>query len=161
VARVPDVRRAGRRLREPADRDDAATVGEPLEEAPARMDLSTCRPAVSALGARMGRDDVPAQDIVLELQLAQHRAHDRRGRLGRPGAGQLPLGRERQAADAGATVTRCLADEQEDSLGVRFEVRLQPTPQQVRTRPVAVEVERRADVGGSQFLDEPHGSHSD
>ena len=45
----------------------------------------------------MGGNDVPEQHLVGEAQLREHAVHDRRRRLRRPPAGQLPLGRERDA----------------------------------------------------------------
>jgi hypothetical protein len=59
----------------------------------------------------VGRDDVPKQHVLLETELGQHAVNDRRGRLRRAGTGELALGRERQARDAGAPVSGRLADE--------------------------------------------------
>jgi hypothetical protein len=61
----------------------------------------------------MGRHDVPAEHVFFEVEFAQRRADDRRGRLGEAATSQLSLGGERQAADPGAAIARRLADEQE------------------------------------------------
>ena len=60
--------------------------------------------------------------MLLEPELGQDAVDDRRRRLRGAVAGQLPLGRERQAGDARAAVARCLADEQDRSLAPAFEV---------------------------------------
>ena len=75
--------------------------------------LRAGRPAVRGLGPRMSRHDVPEEDDFLELELAQHAVHDRRGRLGRADTGQLALRRERDAGDAGPAIPGRLADEQD------------------------------------------------
>ena len=67
----------------------------------------------------MRRHEVPEQDLVLEPELGQRPVHDRGGRLGRPGPGQLALGGERDPGDARSAVAGRLADEQHRSLARR------------------------------------------
>ena len=79
---------------------------------------------------------------------------DRRRRLGRPLARQLPLGREGDAGDAGAAVAGRLGDQQHVRRGALVEVRGEPLPQQGRTLTVRVEVEGAADPRGGDPFDE-------
>ena len=75
---------------------------------------------------------------------------DRRGRLAGPVAGELALGRERDAGDARAAVAGGLADEQDRRVGARVEVAREPLGEAL----VAVLVERRADPRGGEPLHE-------
>ena len=77
------------------------------------VDLGAGRLPVRLRRARMRRDEVPEQDVVLEPELRERPLHDRRGRLRRPAAGQLALGGERNPRDARAAVAGRLADEQD------------------------------------------------
>ena len=87
VRGVPDVRRAGHLLREPADGDDAAAARDTFEKRRGSLHLGARRPPIRirAIGlVRMCRDDVPEQDVVLEPELREHAVDDRRARLRRP-----------------------------------------------------------------------------
>lgn len=102
----------------------------------------------------MRRHGVPEQHVGLELELGERAVDDRRRRLGRAGAGELPLRREGQTADACAAVASRLADE--EVAGIR-------TPVQIVDETLApqfgigVLVERVADPRLGQSLDEvPH-----
>ena len=90
----------------------------------------------------MCRHDVPEQDVVLDPELGQHAVDDRGARLGRPGAGQLPLGGERDPADARTAVAGGFPDQHDGRVTAFCQVGSQPFSQQART---AVLVERRAD----------------
>ena len=70
----------------------------------------------------MGRHDVPEQHLLVELELGEDAVDDRRRRLGRPGAGELTLGGERDAGDSRAAVAGGLADEHERRIALRVEV---------------------------------------
>ena len=61
----------------------------------------------------MSRHEVPEQDVLFDSELRERPVDDRRRRLSRTGAGQLPLRGERDPGDAGAAVTGRLGDEQE------------------------------------------------
>src|ERR671936_1150069 len=143
-------RRPERALCDTADRNYEAVEGELLEERLGRGDLAAGRTPVGVGPrgqVRVRRDDVPAQRLLLELELGEHTADDRRGRLRRPGARELALRHERDTRDPCAAVAGRLADEQEGSLRPRLQVAEQPFPPNRRARPVAVEVEGRADPG--------------
>jgi hypothetical protein len=141
-------------MREPTDCDRPAAGGELHEEVHRLQYFGLRGRAVrQRLAGTVGvrRDDVPQQDVVLELELREHAPDDRRRRLGRAGAGELALGRERQAADARAAVAGRLADKQ---------VARRRAPRQVVPQPLAAElragvlVERRADAGPREPVDE-------
>jgi hypothetical protein len=68
----------------------------------------------------MGRDDVPADHVLLEL--GEDALDDRGGRFGRAGAGEQPLGGEGEAADTGPAIAGRLADEQDPGMPLGFEV---------------------------------------
>ena len=87
----------------------------------------------------MCRDDIPEQDVVLEPELAQNAVNDRRARLGRAATRELPLGRERDPADARAAVAGRFADEQDPRGALRVRGTLQPLLPEARAR-VLVEV---------------------
>jgi hypothetical protein len=67
-------------------------------------------------------NDVPEQHRLHQPELGEHAVNDGRGRLCRAGAGQLPLGGEGDAGNAGAAVPGCLTDEENRSVRTRFEV---------------------------------------
>jgi hypothetical protein len=90
----------------------------------------------------MSRDDVPEQDVLFDPELVEDAVDDRRGRLGRPGAGELALGGEGDAADPGTAISRGLADEDDRGVPFPIEVLLEAFPPQART---AVLIERVAD----------------
>jgi len=125
---MTDVRGSGRGVGDAADRNDAAPTRQLLEEAPASVDLGFAGTPVGGLGPRVRRHDVPAERVFLELQLFENGADDRRGRLGGARAGQLAFRRERQAADAGAAVTRGLADQEEAGVLARRQIAREATP---------------------------------
>lgn len=70
----------------------------------------------------MRGNDVPQQHRLLQPELGEHAVNDGRGGLRRAGAGQLPLGGERDARDAGTAVAGRLPDEKDRSMTARFEV---------------------------------------
>jgi hypothetical protein len=113
MGRVPYVGSVERRLRDPPDCEHASTAGEFARERHAGLDLAARRRAIRSHGAGVRRYDVPEEHGIGEPDLGQHAVDDRRRRLGWPGAGQLALGRERDAGDAGAAVAGGLADEQQ------------------------------------------------
>jgi hypothetical protein len=71
----------------------------------------------------MGRDDVPEQHFLREVELVQHPLDDGRGRLGRARPRQLTLGREREPGNAGASVPRGFAGEKDRRVPACVEVR--------------------------------------
>src|SRR5207253_4980435 len=79
---------------------------------------------------------------------------DRCGRLARIAPGQLSLGREGDAADARSAVAGRLADEQKAGGAAPLEVGDEALATARGALAVAVEVERRADSGGREALDE-------
>jgi len=148
---MTDVRRSGGRGREPPHRDDAPPAHELGEERLGRRDLGSRRRPVRARGARMRRHDVPEQDVLREAEAPEDAVDDRRRRLGRTAAAELPLGGERQAADAGAAVAGRLADEQKRRVEPRFEVLGEPP---ATKRLVRVLVVGRADSSVGEPGDE-------
>ena len=78
-------------------------------------------PAISSLRGGRFELSVPgcvgttfqSRTLVLEPELGEDAVDDRRAGLGRAGAGQLALGRERDPGDSRAAIARGLADEQE------------------------------------------------
>jgi hypothetical protein len=72
---------------------------------------------------RVSRDDVPEQHVVFDVEFAENAMNDRRARLGRAGSGQLPLGRERDPADARPSVACRFADEHDPGVVSRLQVR--------------------------------------
>src|SRR5581483_8624131 len=97
----------------------------------------------------MCRHDVPEQHVLLDAELREHAVDDRRRRLRRAVAGQLPLGGERDAADARAAVAGRLADEHDGRVTPGAQVRLEPLPAQPRA---AVLVEGLADPGPGESV---------
>src|SRR5919197_171294 len=97
--------------------------------------------------------DVPEENLFLDAELREHAVHDRGAGLGRPGAGELALRRERDAADARAAIARRLADEDRRRMLALAEIRPQaPAPQ----RGARVLVVRRADSCVGQPRHEVH-----
>jgi hypothetical protein len=122
---VADVRRTGHLLGDPADRDDAAPARDRVEEPSGSLHLDARRPPVGVRPTGlvwMRRDDVPEQDVAFNPELGKRGVDDRRGRLGRPVAGQLPLRGERDPADPGAAVPRCFADQNDRRIPFSLEV---------------------------------------
>jgi hypothetical protein len=86
---MPDIRGIWHPCCESADGDQAAVLGELLEEGPRGEDLEPGRTPVRGLRPWMGGHDVPAQGVQLELR---EDALDDRGRgLSRPAAAELAL----------------------------------------------------------------------
>ena len=157
MRRVADVAAAEDRMGHASDRDRPAAHGELLEKAHRYLYFGPIRPSVRAWLARtvrMGGHDVPEQDLVLEVELAERPVDDGRRRLGGASPGELPFGRERNAADAGAPVAGGLAHEEERRRGPPLEVRGQTPSTSVR---LGVLVERGADPGPCKLLDEARG----
>lgn len=146
---MADVRRAQDRLGEPSDGDRAASGDELLQERERRLDLRPARATVRRLGAGMRRHDVPEQDVLIQAELGEHAVHDRRGRLGRAAARELPLGREGQAADSSAPVTRGLSDQDDRRPRPGLEIGREPLSARPTT---AVLVVRIADPGRGQAV---------
>lgn len=113
VRRVAHVGAAERCVRDATDCEHSAPHSKLACEDASLRDFAGRRWAIRGLGARMGRDDVPEQDIVFHAELSQHAMDDRGGGLGRAGARQQSLRRERDAGDASAAVARRLADEED------------------------------------------------
>ncbi len=126
VRRMPDVRSVERLRGEPPDGDDAAAARQLVEERPGGATSRRVGRRLDEARAGMRRHDVPEQDVVLDPELREHAVDDRRGRLGGAAPGQLPLGGERDAADAGAAVAGRLADEQDRRVRARREMLARP-----------------------------------
>ncbi len=92
------------------------------------------RRPVRALGARVRRHDIPEEDVALDSELCEHRVDDGRGRLGRPGAGELALGGQRNARDARPAIAGRLGDEEEARAAPLGEIRGEPSPAGARRR---------------------------
>jgi hypothetical protein len=138
---MPNIRRVDCRRCDPPDREPAASVHQLTREWEAGFDLGPSRRAIGIRGSRVRRHDVPQQHVLVEAELREHAVHDRRGRLGRPSARELPLGRERDARDARAAVAGRLTDDQDRRVGALLEVARETLSQSV----VSVLVERVAD----------------
>src|SRR4051812_11019910 len=159
---MADVRRAGDALRQPADGDDTAALRELDQERQRRRHLGRRRAAVRPRRGgpvRVRRHHVPAEDVGLDAELGERAADDGRRRLGRAGAGQLPLGGERDAAPSRATPPRRLAHEQHTCALSLVEVRAQPASPRGRAGALAVEVERLADARAREAPHEPFRVH--
>jgi hypothetical protein len=137
-----------------ADGDDAPPLCERTDESKTGGDLGVRRPAVRRRRSRMGRHDVPEEDVVLDRQLPQDPVHDRRRRLRRAAAGELALRGERDPRDAGSAVARRLADEEDPGASAALEVRGEPSAQEPRPRPLGVLVERATDPSGGELVHE-------
>src|SRR5262245_56531322 len=99
----------------------------------------------------MRRNDVPEEHVVGDAELGQDTMDDRRARLRRTRARQLPLGRERDAADACAAVAGSFADEDRRRVAAREEVLAEALAQRLRARVLVV---RRADARTRKTFDE-------
>jgi hypothetical protein len=122
---VADVGRARHLLGDPPDRDDTAAARDRFEEPRGSLHLDARRPPVRIRPAglvRMGRYDVPQEDVGLDPELGERAVDDRRGRLGRALAGQLPLGGERDPRDARTQVTGGFPDQDDGGVATFFEV---------------------------------------
>ena len=86
---MPDIRGICHPCREPADGDQAAVLGELLEEGPRGEDLEPGRTPVRGLRPWVGGHDVPAQGVQPELR--EDALNDRGRRLSRPAAAELTL----------------------------------------------------------------------
>jgi hypothetical protein len=126
MRRMADVRRRKRPLRDSADREHATTARELSCKGQAGFDFAARRRAVRDGRARVGRHDVPEQDVCLEIELLERAMDDRRRRLRGSGAGDLALRRERDPADARAAIARGLADEENRRVVPTREVRREP-----------------------------------
>ena len=151
---MPDSRDSERTLRDAADRNDRTVPREDPGERSARTDLGRRRPAVRRRAAGMRRHDVPEQHVFLESELEQRAVDDRRGRLGRPLARELPLRRERDARHARASVPGRLPHEQDASVGALVEVGGKPFAKKGGARPLRVLVERSPDPRRSEPVHE-------
>ena len=142
---------------DPPDGDDLAPCGQGLSEREPGDHLSSGRGPVRALGAGMGRDDVPEQHLALQAELGQDAVDDRRRGLGRAGARELALGREGDAADAGTAVAGGFADEDDLRIPATLEIAAEPVAQQGRR---GVLVVRLPDLRVGEPLDEVGASYS-
>jgi hypothetical protein len=113
MARVTYVLGVHRRGSDPSDSDNRAPAREAPCEADAVLDLGLRREAIRRLAAGVRRDDVPAEDVGFEAEVAERGADDSRGRLRRARACQLALRRERDATHARTAVARRLPHEQQ------------------------------------------------
>ena len=107
----------------------------------------------------MRRHDVPEQDVLLDAQPVERAPDDRCSRFRGACARHLSLGREREARDACAAVPRRLADEEHGGVRVRLQIIDEPRTEQPRPRAARVLVERAADPGRREVLDERLGSY--
>jgi hypothetical protein len=117
---MPDIRGIGNAGREPADGDQAAVLGELLEEGRRSPDLEPGRTAVRRLRSWVGGHDVPTQGV--QLELGEDALDDRGRRLRRPVAAELTLRRERKTRDPGTSIPRSLTHEEERSAGMVFQI---------------------------------------
>jgi hypothetical protein len=141
MGRVPHIRSVERRLRDPPDGEHPAPAGELARERHAGLDLAPRRRAIRGRGAGVRRHDVPEEHGIGEPELGQYAVDDRRRRLAWSRAGQLALGREGDAGDAGAAVAGGLADEQQRCFRPGIEVAVEALGEPL----VAVLIERVAD----------------
>src|SRR5437764_8063411 len=151
---MADVGRAENGLGDASNRDHPAASRELSRKRDACGDLAAPGRPVRALGARMRRDDVPEQDALLEAELGQDAVDDRRARFRRADAGQLPFGGEGDPGNPSAAVAGRLADEQERRVATGLEVGAQPLSPRDRALAVTIEVERGADLGAREPLNE-------
>lgn len=130
---VTHVGRPQSSLSESPDRDHASTRRELLDEPAGRGDLRVGRPPVRLRLTRLvrvRRDEVPENDVVDDPEFREGPMDDRRADLGRPGTGQLPLGREREPGNARSAIARCLTDQQQRSIAAGGEVVVETAPPQ-------------------------------
>ena len=88
---MANVRRSRRSFGDAADREQTAAACQLLEKTAAGLDLGAGWAPVRGLGPGVGRDGVPAERVLLELQFLEGGADDCRRRLGRACPGQLTL----------------------------------------------------------------------
>src|SRR5512132_1078003 len=131
---MADVCRSCRSFGDAADRQQTAAACQLLEETAASLDLGAGWTPVRGLGPGMGRDGVPAERVLLELQFLEGGADDCRRRLGGACPGQLALGGERHTADTRAAVARGLADQDEAGVLARPQIAREATPQESGAR---------------------------
>jgi hypothetical protein len=158
VRRMAYVAAAEDRMRQAPDRDRPAARGELLEKAHGYLYFGAGGTSVRARFARtvwMSRDDVPEQDVVLEVEIAERPVNDRRRRLGGARSGKLALGRERDAAHARTPVAGGLPHEEERRRRLPLEIGRQPPSAPVR---LGVLVEGGADPSPRELLDEARGT---
>src|SRR6059058_4707566 len=141
---MAEIRGAGDACREAAHGYHSTPAGQLLEEPAGGLDLAPGRAPVREGRPWMGRDDVPAERV--ELELGEHTAHDRGGGFRRPAPGQLPLGRERDAGDPGAAIARRFADQQQPYSGPGIEILDQARAAKLGARSLPVEVECPSDL---------------
>jgi hypothetical protein len=108
---MPDIGRTGDPGGEAPDRDQPAVFGDVVEEGARGEDLREGRAPVRGLRARMGGNDVPAERV--ELELRENALNHGGRRLARPDAGELALGGERKARDAGAPIAGSFTNEKQ------------------------------------------------
>src|ERR671934_2808946 len=104
---MAEIRSPGNPLCKPSHGNKPPPTGQLVEERPRGKDLRPGGAAIRGRGAGMGRDDVPAERV--ELELGEDALDDRCRGLRGPAASQLPLGCKRQTGDASAAVARRLA----------------------------------------------------
>jgi len=125
---MADVRATENCVREASHCDHAPRTYELSEERPPCIDLARGRAPVRVDAAgqvRVRRYQIPEQHVIFEAELTEHAVDDRCRGLGGITAGQLTLGRERDAADPRAAIPRGLADEDEPGPSAAVEVRRQ------------------------------------
>ena len=120
MGRMPDIRGIGNAGGEPADGDQAAVLGELLEEGPGSADLEPGRAPVRRLRSWVGGHDVPAQGV--QLEFGEDALDDRGRRLRRPAAAELTLRRERKTRDPGTSIPRSLTHEEQRVAGMVFQI---------------------------------------
>ncbi len=126
MGRMANVRCAKRGLGESAAGQYATSSRQRAGEGQSGFDLGPRGSPVRRRCTGMRGDDVPAEDVLLEPELLEGGTDDRRGRLGRAGAGQLPFGCEGDPGDTGAAVAGGLADEQDRRVAPLVQIARQP-----------------------------------
>jgi len=104
-------------MRDTPDCEHAASGGELVGVDAPFGNLASRRGAVRRRRARVRRDDVPEEDIILDAELGQDAVDDCRGRLGGATTGEQALRRERNPGDAGAAIAGCLPDQEDACTG--------------------------------------------
>jgi hypothetical protein len=151
---MADVAAPEDRVGQAPDRDRPPVRGELFEEAHRHLYFGAGGPSVRvrlARAVRMSGHDVPEQDLVLEVEMAERPVDDRRSRLGGASPGKLAFRRERDAAHARPPVAGGLADEEERRWSLPLEIRGETPSTSVR---LGVLVEGGADPGPRKLLDE-------
>jgi acylphosphatase len=140
--------------REAADGDHSTPIRKALGELQPGAHLVRRRRPVAALGAGMGRDDVPEHDVVLDSEPGEDAVDDRGRRLRGAGPGELALRRERETGDPGSAIAGRLAHEQDRRVGPRDEVRREAGAAERCPRPLGVLIEGLADTDACQLVDD-------